>query len=654
MNKESTAGTSRGNSHQEHQFVKGNMAKKAKSVITVASAAALLMVAYHMVSSQVLLVGSNKNLMVHLGTALAVVYLFSMQEAKTKMVWIRSAVFLFLSMIIITYLFLNELDLLERRYSNPLFEQVMGLVLILLVLEASRESFGLVLPLVTVLFTLYPIVGSYLPEPFSTTLMEPSYLIGFMALALDSGIWSRILPISISSIYLFVVFAGLLQGTGAVSFFMQLGRLVASRIRGGPGLMSVVASSAVGMITGSAGANIALTGSFTIPLMKQVGYKPHQAGAIEAAASSAGVITPPVMGATAFLMAGLTGIPYLQICAMAIIPALTYYIGAGTYVYLRGAQLQLGVTGEKLDIREFILSSPNFLVPLLLIIFLLLMGMSIMYTAFWAIISVLVLTLIRKKTRPSLGQFISGFAEGCRNGAGIACMCAATGLIFDMFTMSGTTLKLSAGIEHWSGGSLLVALFIVWIIGIIMGMIGVGLVAYLLVSLFAVKMLMTMGLSLEASHYFILYTTAFGFITPPVAVAAIIASKLAGSKYIPTAIEATKVGIGGFLVPWLFIFTPMMLLAPGSFGGGGIIGVIVGFLIMVIFQIGFVGYLFTNCCWLERGTAIVSAGLMFVSTVQQSHLLLGIGLALITVLVLRQWRSRMSGKATGLSSAVTG
>ncbi|MCJ7594795.1 MAG: TRAP transporter large permease subunit, partial [Desulfobacterales bacterium] len=409
-----------------------------KPAITVASIAALLMVAYHMVSSQVLLVGSVKHLMIHLGSAVIVVYFFSLQDAKTRFTRIRSVVLLLLSVIIITYYLINEYDLMQRKFHNPVYEQVMGVIFLLLVLEAAREAFGIVLPLVTVIFAFYPIVGSFLPEPFHTTLMPPEYLIGFMTLSLDAGLWSTLLPISLTSIYPFVVFAGLLQGTGAVNFFMQLGHLVGSRIRGGPGLMSVVASSAVGSLTGSVGANIALTGSFTIPLMKRAGYAPHQAAAIESAASSAGVVTPPVMGATAFLMSGLTGIPYIRIIAMAIIPALIYYIGAASYVYLRAAKLKLKVIGESPDIKELLISAPTFLVPLLLIVVLLLMGKSILYTAFWAIISVMVMTFIRKKTRPSVRQYIQAIAMGCRNGAGIACTVALTGLIFDMFTMSGT------------------------------------------------------------------------------------------------------------------------------------------------------------------------------------------------------------------------
>jgi len=627
-----------------------NMAKPA---ITVASIAALLMVAYHMISSQVLLVGSVKHLMIHLGSAVVVVYFFSLQDAETRAVRIRSAVLLFLSVIIITYYLINENDLMQRKFYNPLYEQVMGVVYILLVLEAAREALGIVIPLVAVLFTMYPIVGSFLPEPFHTTLMPPEYLISYMSLSLDAGLWSTLLPISVTAIYPFVVFAGLLQGTGAVGFFMQLGRLVGSRLRGGPGLMSVVASSAVGSLTGSVGANIALTGSFTIPLMKRAGYTPHQAAAIESAASSAGVITPPVMGATAFLMAGLTGIPYIRIIAMAIIPALVYYIGAGSYVYLRAAKQQLKVIGESPDIKELIVSAPNFLIPLLLIVVLLLIGKSIMYTAFWAIISVVVLTFMRKKTRPSVRQYIHAFGMGCRNGAGIACTVALTGLIFDMFTMSGTTLKLSAGIVYWSGGYLLVAMLIVWLIGVFMGLVGVGLVAYLIVSLFAVDMLMKMGLSMETAHFFILYSSSFGFITPPVAVGAIIASKLANASYTRTAIEGTKVGIGGFLLPWMFVFTPMMLLAPGSFGWEGIIGIIAAMLIMVAFQIGFVGYLFVECSSIERCMAVASAGFMLVSKFMQSDPLLLIGIILLAMTVILQYLKHRSVKADGLSPAVT-
>jgi TRAP-type uncharacterized transport system fused permease subunit len=216
-----------------------------------------------------------------------------------------------------------------------------------------------------------------------------------------------------------------------------------------------------------------------------------------------------------------------------------------------------------------------------------------------------------------------------------------------MFTMSGTTLKIAAGIEHWSGGSLLVAMLIVWAIGVIMGLVGVGLVAYLIVSLFAVSMLMKMGLTMETAHFFILYSSAFGFITPPVAIGAIIASKLANANYTLTAIEGTKVGIGGFLIPWMFVFTPMMLLAPGSFEWGGMIGVITAILIMVALQIGFVGYLFTDCSGLERWMAVASACFMLVSKFLQSDMLLVIGLILFAVTVIWQFSRHRLSKTVG-------
>lgn len=203
--------------------------------------------------------------------------------------------------------------------------------------------------------------------------------------------------------------------------------------------MAVVSSAAVGSITGSTAANIAITGAFTIPLMKKVGYRPEQAAAIEAAASNGGQVMPPVMGIVAFGMAGLTGIPYLTIITMALIPAILYFLSTGLYVYFWAAKLDLGRIQEKVDIKELMFSAPLFFTPILVIIYLLTKGFTIMNVAFWAILSTIVVSLIRKKTRPSFSTIIDGFIKGAVAvaGAGIAMMCGAIGMLLDILTMSG-------------------------------------------------------------------------------------------------------------------------------------------------------------------------------------------------------------------------
>ena len=279
--------------------------------------------------------------------------------------------------------------------------------------------------------------------------------------------------------------------------------------------------------------------------MKEVGYKPEQAGAIEAAASNGGQILPPVMGITAFAMAGVTGIPYIKICAMALIPALLYFFNTGVYVQLQAVKQNVTLSHERVNYRELAFTAPVIIVPFGLIVLLLGIGNSVMFVAFYAIVSIIVLSMFRKSTRPSLRQIIEGFSEGAYLGAQIAAVTAAVGLMITTFTMSGLGLKLASGVQTLSGGNFHLTLIIVALICILLGMAGISIAAYLIVAMFAAPALMKAGVPFEMAHFFVLFPALFAYITPPVAFLAIIGAKLAGASYWKTAIETIKVaGIG--------------------------------------------------------------------------------------------------------------
>jgi TRAP transporter 4TM/12TM fusion protein len=589
----------------------------------------LAMALYHLLSTQVFLQAAKAHLNTHLGFCLLVVFLDILAKSKGKFRRLWPLALTLLALVATGYVQIYWQELEERAYFNTNLDLIIGFILIVLVLEATRRNFGLILPVLAIIVVLYPFVGKSLPEPFRCTAYSFDQTISNLSIGLANGIYGIVLPTSANYIFLFVLFGGLLQALGGTRFFMLLARLVAGKMQGGPGMMAVVSSSVVGSITGSAAANVAITGSFTIPLMKKVGYKPEYAAAIEAAASNGGQIMPPVMGIVAFGMAGMTGIPYLKIITMAVIPALLYYWATGLYVYFRAGQFQIkSVSDEKVDLKDILFTLPSFITPFIVILALLIKGYSVMYVAFWAIVSSIVVAFV-KKDRPSIWAVVEGFVNGARAGAGIGASAACVGLIMATFTMSGLGVKISSGIYAWSGGYLFLALLIIAAICVLMGCGGASLTGYFIVSIFAVPALIKMGIGFEQAHFFTMFFAVFGFLTPPIAVVALIASRLA---------EASA-AVGGFLIPFMFIYCPILLLQSQELLQA-VIGVIASITCLFVLEVAFVGYYFMDCNVGERLLAAAGGALLFIFFILGNHVLFIAGLIISILLTLLQWRRK--------------
>jgi TRAP transporter 4TM/12TM fusion protein len=605
------------------------------SVVVVGLAMAL----YHLVSTQVLLQAAKAHLNTHLGFCLVLLYLDILVKSKGKLRRLLLLALTLLAVVSTGYVQLFWEELEDRAYFNTTLDLVIGVLLIILVLEATRRDFGWILPALTILIVLYPFVGKSFPEPFRCQAMDLDQTISNLSIGLQNGIFGIVLPTSANFIFLFVLFGGVLQGLGGTKFFMLFARIIGGRMQGGPGMMAVMSSSLVGSITGSAAANVAITGSFTIPLMKRVGYEPKHAAAIEAAASNGGQIMPPVMGIVAFGMAGITGIPYLKIIIMAVIPALLYFWAVGLYVYFRAGQLNImGIDEEKVKWREMLFSLPSFITPFIVILALFIKGYSVMYVAFWAIVSSVIVSFL-KKDRPSFGQVIQGFVRGARAGAGIGVSAACVGLIMATVTMSGLGVKLSSGIQAWSGGYLLLALIIIAAICVLMGFGGPSLTAYFIVSMFAAPALVKMDVGFEQSHFFVMFFAVFAFLTPPVALVALIASKLAEASYMKSAIEATKAAIGGFLIPIMFIYCPILLLQPQE-PLGAVLGIIAAVLCLLSLEVAFVGYYLGSCSAVERVLTAVGGASLLVFFILKSEIMFMIGVTLCVLVTFSQWRKK--------------
>jgi TRAP transporter 4TM/12TM fusion protein len=441
---------------------------------------------------------------------------------------------------------------------------------------------------------------------------------------------------------LFVLIGGVLQVSRARDFFLGVGKLAGRRLAGGPALTAVVSSGLMGSVSGSSMANVAITGSFTIPMMKKVGYQPYQAGAIEAGASTGGQIMPPVMGAAAFAMAGLLGVPYWNIVVAAVVPAILYFIAVGAYAQFQGAKLGVASTQGKVELKQLLLDAPLFLAPFLVLIVLLSQGYSPMFSIFWGILGVVItavaLGLVTKQWVP-VKQWLDAIAAGAKTGAGIAATSAAIGLVMSTLTMTGLGIKLPSMVIEFSGGNLVIALIITMVAAIVLGMGVPTLAAYILAALVCAPALYQLGVSLFAAHLFVLFFAVFSCVTPPVAVAALVASSIAGSSYLRTALETVKVCLAGFLLPYIMIFAPGIIMQNPSVAST-VLAIVISLISFISAASAIVGYGIAPLSLAER-VMIGAVSILLLAYLLTKFLpLLFVGLVIFITVGFLQWRKQ--------------
>ncbi|MFC2019318.1 TRAP transporter permease [Chloroflexota bacterium] len=600
-------------------------------------------VLYHLVMTVHLLTSGREHLNIHLGLALVLIILGTLVEKRKQWPVLLPLLVLALVPIIYMRVFYQELDM---RMGFPTdADIIIGVILLIALFEACRRAIGIVIPVIALVFIGYALVGNYLPAgPFHTVKVAPDYLVSALVTSFD-GVYGMLLEVSAYYVFLFIIFGMLIQVTGAPTFFAQISSLVARMSRGGPAMMAVVGSAMMGTVSGSASANIVVTGSFTIPLMKKAGFSPTEAGAIESAASNGGQIMPPIMGAVAFVMARLTGISYVVVMGAAFVPALLYFLSAGIYIELtaRKRNLQpLDTMKIRFDSKILLRSGAAFLVPLAVIVVLFLRGLSPNFVAFWAIVATFAMGYLRPGKRPSLGEWLKGFTSGARIGAMIAVTLATLGIVLKVINLTGIGVKLPAIVEAWSHGNLVLALVIVAVVSIILGMGGASTTgSYILVAVLGAPVLIRLGVLPIAAHFFVLYFAVMALITPPVATGVIVACRIAGSGYLKTAFEATKVAIVGFLAPFIFVMSPIFLLQGGGELSWNITTVVAGLVMILCAQVGFVNYYFTHLHPGERALFQISFVSLFVYIVVFHHYgVFGAGIVLFILLTLNQARKR--------------
>lgn len=451
---------------------------------------------------------------------------------------------------------------IARRGAEPLeYEIYLGIAAILLVLEAGRRVVGNVLPCMSILFLLYCYFGNYVPGMFQIRGYSLSRIIQHMYLT-PEGIFGLALGVSATFVIVFIIFGAYLGQSGGAKFFNELALAIAGSKPGGPAKVAVVASGLLGTINGSSVANVATTGTFTIPLMKKVGYMPHYAGAVEACASTGGQLMPPIMGAGAFIMSEFLSISYLSIAAAAIIPALIYYIAIFTNVHIRARKRRLeGIPKSDLpSVREVMKKDGHLLIPVIVVIVTLLMKYTPLRAGFIGVISVIIVSSLKKNTRMTIKDNINALVEGARGALGVALACALVGFIVGTSSLTSLGLTISNNIIEISGGHLLLTLMMAMVACLVLGM-GLPTTAnYIVCSTIIAPALIGMDVLPLAAHLFVFYFGIMADLTPPVCLAAFTGAGIAGASPAKTGFTATKIALASYLLPYCFVYNPMLLL----------------------------------------------------------------------------------------------
>lgn len=431
------------------------------------------------------------------------------------------------------------------------------IVLIVLLLEGTRRATGIALPIIVCVFIAYCFAGPYLPGVLYHKPVSMFKFVEYMYMGYE-GIFGSALGSSSTFLFLFILFGAFLEDVGTGEYFIHLANRLVGWSRGGPAKAAVVSSAIFGSISGSAVANVYGTGIMTIPLMKKLDYEPTFAGATEAVASTGGQILPPVMGAAAFVMAEFLGVTYLDIIKAAAIPGIMYYVALMFMVHLRAVKLDLKPMKEGFATNEYMLKNCYLMIPLIVLIAILCMGYTAFKAVYFSILTILVISILSR--RLTFQKLLTIMVDGAKSAITIALACAASGIIVGVLTTTGLGVAFTSIVLHLSHGLLPLALLLTALACVILGMGVPTTAAYVIVSALCAPILTKMGVEAIAAHMFVFYFAVISAITPPVALAAYAGAHIAGADMMKTGVQATKLGISAFLMPFMFCYSPALLM----------------------------------------------------------------------------------------------
>lgn len=488
-------------------------------------------------------------------------------------------------------------DLLDSRleFIDPLsnMEIILGLLNIILLLEAIRRVVVPAMSILIVVFIGYLYyLAPHLSGVFFSKPLPLSELVEMLFILTDSGIYGSITGISATFVALFVIFGAFMESTQTGKFFTDLACRMAGKSRGGPAKVAVISSAFFGSISGVAAANVYATGTFTIPMMKKLGFRPRFAGAVEAVSSSGGQYMPPIMGAGAFVMSEITGIPYLKICMAAVLPALLYYSSLVIRVHFTALRENIqGMKEEDMMIPMSVIIKDSYLLsPIVCLIAMLLFGYSVFIAAMAAIVISFIISFFKKSTAMTPRRLFNTLRSAGEKMVMISLACAGAGMVVSIVTHTGLALGIATVINHWSGGFLLPGLFMIMITALILGMGMPCTPAYIIAVTIGGPALGSLGVNLLPAHLMIFYYAILAEVTPPVCIPAFCAASIAGSEPLETGFEAFKLALVAFTIPIIFTYNEALLLNGNHME---IISLIFLILIGIILLSGaFTGYFF--------------------------------------------------------------
>lgn len=569
---------------------------------------------------------------VHLGFALSLVFLLYPATAKgdrSRMFWF-DVVLAALSMWVSAYVIINYEAIVIQVELPSKIDIAHGALAILLVLEAARRIVGVPIMMVAVVFLLYAKYGNYIPGMMGHRGFSWNRIISHMYLTTE-GIFGMPLGVSASFVFLFILFGAFLHRTGLGKFFIDLALSVTGHKAGGPAKVAVVSSCFFGTISGSSVANTVSTGTFTIPLMKSVGYSGVFAGAVESASSTGGQIMPPIMGAAAFIMSQFLGIPYIEIATAALLPAVLYYLSVGMMVHVEARRLRLqGIPRERLPkLKAVLANGGHLLIPIIIMVYLLVSGYTPFKAAYFCIVTTVAIAVLTNIVKAARGQEVGGekgvagalkvslidmvgaLNTGARSALSVASACASTGLVIGVVTLTGVGLKLANAVLELSGGNFFFTLLLTMVASIILGMGLPTTAKYIVLATIAAPAIQKYGVPPLAAHLFIMYFGILADLTPPVALVAYAAAGIAKASPNQTGFMAVKLALAGFLIPYIFAYNPGLLLINTTWPETIHIAVTA---CVGIFALSFasVGYWRGTLVWWQRLLLIVGAVLLIV------------------------------------------
>ncbi len=519
-------------------------------------------------------------------------------------------------------------DIANRAGMYEDYEVYLGAAMTLLVFEAARRVLGYILPAFCAFFLFFAYFGTVMPGPFVHAGLSIPRILEELYLTTD-GLFGLVTGVSASYIFMFILFGSFLNSTGTANFFNDFSMALTGHLKGGPAKIAVLSSALMGTISGSTSANVATTGTFTIPLMKKVGYQPHYAGAVEAAASTGGQIMPPVLGSAAFIIADTVGTPYINVVIASLVPALLYFYGIWCSLSVEASRLGLkGLPKETLPRIGYVIKKTGYKsIPLFAIIALLCMGRNPLFAACVGIICCVALSFVDKNDRLNLKSLIATLEDGSKSALSVAIACTIVGVVIGMMGATGIALRIGDAILSYTAGAMVPTMIVTMLLCLLLGMGMPTTASYVMASAVAVPAMIKLGCNPLDAHFFVFFYAVLSSVTPPVCVGAYTAAGIAGAAPNQTAFTSVRLALSGFIIPFVFILSPELLLTNVINWPMFVITLLSAMLGIATLSIGLEGYLYTPLRLYERIALVGAALCMIVPGVYTD----GIGVAVLAL-----------------------